>query len=440
MFKRIIKIILILLAIFLFILGVIWLIGRHKAKESGATPSSFKQFLGLSTKQNTAQNIAGAGTANFGNGNNGNNGSGDGSEGGNAYNNTTQVSQFTDGGTSPTNGAGVGNTGVGNGSGATGVGSTGNIGTGTGSGANGNGVTGVGTTGTLISDNRTAANGTSGDNTSGENAASTSIPTCGPGGTSSITLPPTCGTADTTITFSPAQITELNTLQNQFYAIAATLHTDADADAELANHDAFEIKAEQATELYNQCEAYLPGLTEPVMQEHAATPFWRQWNDAADSIDGADPNQWWNAEGVPQSTGPVEHDTLLYASNYNDASINSANLTQLANIHDSGNHNDGDSGDNSDTSGITGPYGLLSFSDPAVVAITGSVVENNNTTENTFFGIKVYNPFNLPTPALPKVVSYLPGFAGVGTKTVNTTADWVLLVPVVEKILQINLW
>jgi hypothetical protein len=47
MFKRVIKIILILLAIFLFIVGIIWLLGRHGANKTGKTPLSFRQFLGL---------------------------------------------------------------------------------------------------------------------------------------------------------------------------------------------------------------------------------------------------------------------------------------------------------------------------------------------------------------------------------------------------------
>jgi cytoskeletal protein RodZ len=411
MFKRVIKIILIMLAIFLLILGIMWLIGRHTAQKNGNTPLSFKQFIGLSDKTSSnGTNGTGGGTlsSNFGN-NGSNNGSGNGNGSGQ--------------GTGGINGS---NTGIGNNNGDSNLGGVNGIG----SNGIGNGINMVSapTISQFTSGGITATNGygggaagnpTTNTTNTGAGTQNNSPTTTG----TTVNTAPICGTADTTITFTPEELDKLNTLQNRFYTIAQTLHTDADAQAELTNHDAFEIKSQQATELYNQCEALLPALPEPMLQEHIATPFWEAWS----TTDPTNPNLW-------QPIGPEQQDTLLYASNYNNTNLGTPHL---ADIHDNGN-----GGNNPDTSGIKGPYGLLSFSDPAIVPITGSVVKNNSTTTNTFFGISMPNPFNLPTPAIPSLIKYvpLPGLAGVGTKTVTSNADWQLLVPVVENILRINLW
>src|SRR6202012_388376 len=93
-----------------------------------------------------------------------------------------------------------------------------------------------------------------------------------------------CSQEDTTIDFTPDEIAELNELQNRFYTIAQTLHTDADVDTQVANHDAFAVKADQVTELYNYCESKLPAITDPHLQSHVATPFWHTDNDTLSLI------------------------------------------------------------------------------------------------------------------------------------------------------------
>jgi len=350
MFKRIIKIILILLAVFLLILGIIWLIGRHKAKENGTTPLSFKQFIGLSSPQSTTGPSTGSLSSNFtGNGSStngsgtGNGAGGNGSGTGTGISDVTNISNFTNTGFSP----------IGTSSG------TGSSNTNNGAGGNGNGTTNGQGSSTTNNNGAGSSNG-SGSSTGGTTAA------------------PVCGTADTTITFTADQLTQLNALQNRFYSLAQTLHTDADVATELANHDAFALKAEQVTELYNYCESKLPLITDPQLQQHVATPFWDQWN--ANDNPG---NQFWDVNGTPQGSGPAETDSLSFLYFGNDQ----ASLNYLTQIHD---HNT----DVQDTSGISGPYGEYNFSNPADVIVDGSIL----------------NP-----PA-------------------------VLLMPVVEHILRVNLW
>ncbi len=335
MFKKIIKVILILLAIFLIILGVIWLIGRHKAAENGSKPLSFKQFLGIGTELNPAQTTAGSGTSGFnssttgglGNGNNtgplgnGNNGNT------RQYVNQTNASQFTNSGTAPTGNFGL--NGPGNGT------------NGNGGGANGNGS------------GSNNGNGGTGDNGTGIGSTNSAL---------------VCGSADTNITFTPTQLAELTTLQNRFYALAQTLHTDADVATEVANHDAFALRADQVTELYNYCEAALPNITDPRLQQHLPTPFWHAWL-ASDT-----PANLWNTSSRP------DQDEVSFLD------YNAFDRAHMEDIHDNNT-------DNPDT--VTrGPYGLLSFSNPQEVNIDGS----------------------------------------------SLTGDTQLLVPVVERILRINLW
>jgi hypothetical protein len=312
--KRVIKIILILLAVFLLTLGIIWLVGRHSAQKNGKTPLTFRQFLGLSTKSSPANTIPGStdtslftspGAATAGGDGTGSNGTNGKGAAGKGFNENTQVSQFTNKGISLTNGANVG----------------------------------LQTT-TAIGSNKAA----------GDNSTITS--------TSATSTAPVCSDADTTISFTADELAQLNQLQNRFYAIAQTLHTDADVATEIANHDAFAVKADQVTELYNYCASKLPLITDPRLQQHVATPF---WNDSST-------------------------DSLTFLSFANDP----AQFAHLSSIHDN-------NPDNKDTTGIKGPYGLLSFSSPQAVPITGSAVKGSN-------------------------------------------PDFSQLIPVVEKILRINLW
>jgi hypothetical protein len=359
--RRIIKIILILLAVFLITLGVIWLIGRHAAQKNGKTPLSFRQFLGLSTKLSPASTIPGgtdtslfngAGGTGDGTGGAGGDGStsGTGRDGsfkggaGRGFNDNTRTSQFTNRGFSLTNGTN-------------------------------NGFQTSGST------------STTGDGKTGDTADTTTTTD-----TSSANNKPICSTADTTISFTADELTQLNLLQNRFYAIAQSLHTDADVATEIANHDAFAVKADQVTELYNYCESKLPAITDPRLQQHVATPF---WNDSSkDSLSFIDFSQ--------------------------------LNAAHLAAVHDS---NTGDSDSNGDTSGIKGPYGLLNFSTPTAVAVTGSVLKVNSVSTGPLGILLPPDPLHIGSGPLPP-----------GSTTTTTGADFQLLIPVVEKILRINLW
>lgn len=391
MFKKVIKIILILLAIFLLILGIIWLIGRHTAQKNGNTPLSFKQFIGLSSKTSSnGTNGTGGGTltSNFGN-TGSNNGVGNSGQG--------------------TGGAGGNSGGIGNTTGNSNIGGINGIG----SNSIGNGINIISapTISQFTSGGITATNGYSGgasgnsttiSTPTGNNTQNNSLTTAGaPANTA-----PVCGTADTTITFTPAQIAELNTLQNRFYALAQTLHTDADVATEVANHDAFAVKAQQMTELYNYCEAKLPLITDPQLQQHLPTPFWQQW--LASDV----PANLWN------TSGRQDQDSLTFLS------FNAGQSAHLTDIH---NNTMADLGDR-DTSGITGPYGLLNFGSPQSVLITGSTVKGNSQKTGIFGIVAPPDPLHLTSGALP------------GETITSNPADYLLLLPVVERILRINLW
>jgi hypothetical protein len=280
--KRAIKIILILLAIFLLVLGVIWLIGRHTAKENGTAPLSFRQFIGLGGKEIPATGAGvgtgGANSSGFNNsGTAGTNGSGSGQNGNTNGNNpanasgigSPNISQFTNGGITPSN-SGFGN---GNGNGIPPNG--GNINNSSGNGTNG-GINGGTGNNSGLNSGTNGSQGGVGSNTAGSSTALV------------------CGDADTNITFTPQQLAQLDALQNRFYALAQTLHTDEDVATELANHDAFALKAAQVTELYNYCENKLPlvATAGAQLQKHVPTPFWNQWL-ASDT-----PANMWNTSGV----------------------------------------------------------------------------------------------------------------------------------------------
>jgi hypothetical protein len=353
MFKRIIKIILILLAVFLLVLGIIWLIGRHNAEKAGTKTLSFKQFIGLSSKESSTGNGNGSGalSSNFGNNGSGNgNGSGsgngsnnNGSGSGNGSNNNgeqswsgvTNTSDFTNGGITPS-----GNS-AGNGNGVANTGPTNN-----GSGNNSN-----------VSDT---------GNDSGDTG----------------TIAPTCGTADTNITFTADELTELNNLQNQFYTLAQTLHTDADVATELANHDAFALKADQVTELYNYCESKIttaPFATSTQLQRRVATPFWDAWDlswnpttyasttitPAPDSRAFFDVTAYCSGDPTCishiESSGGLESDSSSSCGGPLSPGYNSC--IQVQNLQSSTGIQQGSS-----------TLGLLDFSNPTTVPITGSAL------------------------------------------------------------------
>lgn len=363
--KRVLKIILILIAAFALALLIIWLIGRNKSQKTGQNPLSFKQFLGLSTKTTPGETVPGETSSTFtgdGSGNNtGNNGSGNGTNAngngngtgingnggfGGASDNNPQISNFTDGGLNPGGNPGGGTGGNGGNPGGGGNGSDGN-------GSNGGNPTGSGSS--------TGGNPGGGDNGN-------------PIGTGT-TNEPVCSQEDTNIVFTADELAQLKELQNRFYTIAQTLHTDADVDTEVANHDAFAVKADQVTEMYNYCEQKLPLITDPHLQQRVATPFWH-----------------------------TDADSLSFINFSSNGGLDIAHLTD---VHD----NNHDLSHNADTSGIKGPWGILSWSTPKAVAINGSILKTN---------AKI-DPFS------GKIIS-------------SGQADTQLLIPVIEKILRINLW
>ncbi|MDB5254723.1 MAG: hypothetical protein JWL92_99 [Candidatus Nomurabacteria bacterium] len=261
--NKILKIILILIGAFFLILGIIWLIGRNSALKNGKEPLTFRQFLGLSTKKAPVETVPGEGSSSFNGGgtttggstNGGDGTAGTGTNGGGSNagaggisvdgNGNVAVSQFTNGATGlGTNG--IGGSGISNGTGTSGgLNSAGNPNASTGTIGNGNSI-----------------------NISGI-------------GNSSSTSQPVCSDEDLNIDFTPAQLAQLNILQSRFYALAQTLHSDADVETEVANHDAFTLKADSVLELYSYCESKLPYINAAAdsrLRVHVATPFWTAYD------------------------------------------------------------------------------------------------------------------------------------------------------------------
>ncbi|HTH93572.1 MAG TPA: hypothetical protein VL576_03790 [Candidatus Paceibacterota bacterium] len=268
MAKRIIKIILILLAIFFLLLIGMWLIGRHQAQKAGKHTLSFKQFLGLSTlaptnannTQGTLSSVftsgsqSGSGLSNTPGATGNNNTGGPGNIGGptnnsSAVDNSVQTSQFTSDTFAP-------DTTVFNGSNNVGTGNLAGAGSGLGSGNlinSGSGGIGEGQTG-------------------GTSSGGISTTGSGLGGDSSGT--PGCSTADTTITFTPEEIGRLNALQTQYNQISADLASNDDVSTELSNYTTYKLQEVKIAELQNFCQTNTPLLSDPAYQRHVPTPFW----------------------------------------------------------------------------------------------------------------------------------------------------------------------
>lgn len=95
---------------------------------------------------------------------------------------------------------------------------------------------------------------------------------------------PECSDADLNIRFTASELARLQILQNRFYAVSQSLHTDGDVATETGNHDNFKAKVDKITALYNSCIAYSANL--PVTSQYkkrVPTPFWH-----ADPALGAD--------------------------------------------------------------------------------------------------------------------------------------------------------
>ena len=264
MTKRILKIILILFVLFLIVLGGVWLFGRRQAAKNGTTPLSFRAFLGLGTKIDTANPAQGTLGSTFTPSNQPSStglGGQTGIEGGfgqpgniggpNGANGTgnVQVSSFTNDTQSLTD--------------STVFNGTSNIGTGSGLGTDTTTGAGAGLpTGTTSSD-------------TGLGSSNGTTPVIGLGGSN-------CTAADTNITFTPEEIQELNALQLRFNTISANLASTDDVANELSNYNSYKLEEVKIIELQNFCQASTPLLADPAMKRHVPTPF---WHDSTQDVD-----------------------------------------------------------------------------------------------------------------------------------------------------------
>jgi hypothetical protein len=252
MFRRIITIILILLVILAILLGLSWFMARKNAVKSGTTAPTFKEFMGIGS--NTKLRKLGPGTElstdfsieKLSGGKSGSTtGNGNTTNGGNTQT-SIGSSQFTNEPMSPAGSSEFSNSlGLRAGNKTSGASSLG-----------GSGTFGAGST--LSGGNSIGGGNGTGISTGGGSAAT-----------------PICSDADTTITFTPEEITKLNILQKRFMAIAPTLSTDGDVDTELANHDTLRAKYDQISELNAYCLEKSPLIGNPVMQNRVPTPFWK---------------------------------------------------------------------------------------------------------------------------------------------------------------------
>jgi len=244
--KRILTIILIIIAIAGIILLVAWMRARNTAQKNGTPTPSFRTFItGKTTPAPAGNTQSGDLTSDFTQETPANTPTTTSPVG-------TRVSTFTNSSfnpaTTPTSG-GVSSTGSG--------------------GASGNGSIGVGSaTPTPLTGGTTTTVTTSGGGQSGGSTAS---------------AVPACSQADLNITFTPDELARLQSLQRRFYAVAQTLHTDADVATELGNHDSFKAKEIKITELYNYCQSKVGSFTTPELRRRVATPF---WNDAGQNTQG----------------------------------------------------------------------------------------------------------------------------------------------------------
>ena len=236
--RKFIKILLLVILTLAIILSISWLISRKKAQNAGLQPKTFKEFLNWGTK--TPPGTTG------GNGDLGSvfvddniNTQTPGQE----VTNTpgTLVSQFTNSSTAPTNpGSGGGNNGT--------VVPTDN---------NGSPAQSPGPDPTLV---------------------------VNPVTVSPIIPGPECSDADLNIRFTAQELAQLQVLQNRFYAVAQSVHSDGDAATETGNWSNFKAKSDKFAELYNFCKSrtYDPTTTAYKVIEDARykiripTPFWNE--------------------------------------------------------------------------------------------------------------------------------------------------------------------
>ena len=228
--KRVITIILIILVVLGVLLGISWLVARKTAQKAGTTPPTFRQFLSIGgstpSKNPSSSDLSSVFTANP-------SGSSSGSNSNTVPQPGVRISQFTNNTLTPVNNLND------NGNGGPII-----------PGDNGGGV---------------------GDNGGGVGGGDSGGGVGQGGGGPAV---PACSDADLNITFTPSELARLQALQNKFYAVAQSIHSDADVATEVANHDAFRAKADQISELYLYCQAKSPLLADATLKKHTPTPYW----------------------------------------------------------------------------------------------------------------------------------------------------------------------
>ncbi len=257
--RRFITILIIILIVAAIILGGAWFFSRRTAVKNGAPAPTFRQFLsgqtntpgsgtetpGTDTSVFVDNTIPGTPTTTPSEGTPGPETPGVNTS---TFTNTTVTPPIT----GPTSGSSSSGGGTISG-GGTPIG---------GGGANGGGTVSGG--GTVI----------------GGSGSGTTTPSTTPGTTPSqdgptVTLP-TCSAADTTITFTAAELARLQALQRRFDALVPLLHGQSELTVEVSNYDEFKLKEQQVVELLNYCQSKEPLLTNPLHKIHVATPFWRE--------------------------------------------------------------------------------------------------------------------------------------------------------------------
>ncbi|HWC57689.1 MAG TPA: hypothetical protein VG621_01915 [Candidatus Paceibacterota bacterium] len=227
--KKIISILIFLIIVAAFVFGVYWLVSRRQAAKTGTAPASFRQFLGFATTPTLSSEDQGLLSSQFTSSPSSSGASGT-QQGGSSI--PTATSQFTNDIVTPTNTPLIGVNGGEN---------SGNSSTASSTGATGAPV---------------AAEGSSGSG---------------------------CTDADVNITFTPDELAQLQALQDRFYTVAQTLHTDADVATEEANYDAFTIKQQNLDQLLSFCKAATKNFTDPAYTNKVPTPFWYDPSDIRQS-------------------------------------------------------------------------------------------------------------------------------------------------------------
>lgn len=253
---KLLKIISIIIIIVALITGVMWLVARKKTTRSDGTPVTFKEFISADTGINAPDDTGGT----FGSVFTGETDLGSTEDDSTTSDNDqrdpgTRTSSFTGSSLNPSTSSGGGSTG-----GSTGGGSS-------------------------------SVDGGSGDPTitpdTPRKIPTTPTLTRVPVGGTTLSSSNGCTPADLNIIFTKEEIDELHALQERFYTIAQSIHTDADTSTQIANYDAFVIKDKAITELLSYCkasEAKLPASPSTLpgtdaFKNKVPTPFW--WDPAA---------------------------------------------------------------------------------------------------------------------------------------------------------------